>query len=457
MLNIFEKGVIVNRDTEDYTGGVKWRVTFLDDNMDISLTVSENAVVSSSINGIVNVTTDLIVSGVDYGDCTVTKNVPKEKELTIGQLYYARVFAINEVGFSLAEMSPSSQKPMVIPGAPTSVALSVVNSTSLMVSFNPPASDGGDVITQYKVEFSTSGDFADMNSVILSYVSDGAPFHQTINDLEPGIFYFVRVRAMNRQGYSDPTICTPSKLNPHTTSEVPSNFAAYVTSDTMITVQFNAPDDNGGDSISSYRVEWDISSRFDSISAAPHKGYLDVSAAKYTSYTIQYLTTSQRYYVRVAAINSKGVGKFVSSGALVPTLEIPGKPHSVLAVPGSNSGEILVTWQYPRVPWHNVPCFGTNVQPFDCPTAIGGEAPSSTGGSSITEYAISYSDYSDFTGVDSGEIVTQYTHYTLQNLTPGRLYYIRVLARNAQGSGLYCAFTDYNCLVVTTRTSAISK
>jgi hypothetical protein len=55
----------------------------------------------------------------------------------------------------------------------------------------------------------------------------------------------------------------------------------------MITVSFNLPTNNGGDKITSYRVQWDTVASFNGPIPAPHKGFVDLDAAQYTSWTIQ--------------------------------------------------------------------------------------------------------------------------------------------------------------------------
>ena len=65
---------------------------------------------------------------------------------------------------------------MVSPNKPTSVALSVLSSDSLQVVFNA-TDDGGDDVTAYLVEWSTSSAFeaSETDSSIFTSLSGGAP------------------------------------------------------------------------------------------------------------------------------------------------------------------------------------------------------------------------------------------------------------------------------------------
>eukprot|EP01041_Mallomonas_annulata_P013492 gene13492-28608_t len=248
-------GVSVDRDEPDNTNGVVWRITFLDDspsdpyNYELSVN-SSNLLTSSNQQGIVTVTK--LVEGKVFTSCTGSHVVPTEKSLANGQYYYGRVFAINEVGFSLAQTGASPQKPMVTPGVPTSVVLSVVSNSELRVTFNPPDSDGGDTITSYLVEYSTRSDFSIAKNTTVTYLSGGPPFFKVIQGLTKGVSYYVRVSAGNSQGYGDPTASTPSFLNPYEESSGPTGVFLRVTSNTMLTVSFAYPEDDGGDRITGY-------------------------------------------------------------------------------------------------------------------------------------------------------------------------------------------------------------
>jgi len=456
------KGVEVDRDPPDIYNGITWRVTFLDDSSsgsnNFDLGVYWNNVTLKSGNQ-AQLTVTRLLGGETFSTCTGSTEVPKDKVLSNGQYYYARVFAVNDIGYSLPQISPTSQKPQVTPGAPTTVTLSVFSSTALMLTFNPPASDGGDAITSYQIDYSTSSSFSPMKSVYFTSLSSGAPYQKVIQGLTTGVFIFVRVSASNTQGYGLATLSTPSSLNPYSKSSGPTNVLLYPTSDTMLTVSFAYPTSDGGDTITGYRVEWDTVPNFNSVLTSPNKGYADLDASVTSSYTIQYLTTNQVYYVRVFAMNSAGLGTPTLStpSYAQPYLQVPGKPHTIYAATGDNVGEIKLSWQYPRIPWHGVPCSGLITSPNDCPSPVGGGLASSTGGSAITEYEISYNELVDFSGYDSGIFVTTSTLFTMSGLTPGRMYYIRVLARNAQGAGQYCAYVDQNCLIVFTHVYAEAK
>jgi len=459
------KGVQVERVGPDLYNGFIWRVTFLDDSYQgsldftVSLTQGSNEVKTAS-GRTANITVISLLQGVTYEKCTGTFVVPENAVLSMGKQYYARVFALNEIGYSLPQVAPSPQKPMVVPGAPTSVTLSVVSESELRVVFNAPRDDGGDTVSQYKIEYSTSPSFTNPNVVYVKYLDGGAPFQKTLSGLTQGTYYFVRVSACNSQGCGTVTPTVPPSLNPFQASSSPSNVVLYVTSDTMLTVGFSRPLDDGGDPVTQYRVEWDTVATFNSLSSAPNKGFVDLDASQFSSYTLTYLTAGQRYFVRVFAKNSAGLGTPALSSPTfaAPSLQVPGKPHTISAVTASLSGSVAVSWLRPSVPWHGIPCSGTVTNPLACPSAVGGGLPQSDGGSSITEYEISYNDLEDFSGRDAGKFTTSGTSlsYTARGLTPGRRYYIRVLARNSRGAGQYCRFKEANCLVVSTAVSAFA-
>jgi hypothetical protein len=272
-----------------------------------------------------------------------------------------------------------------------------------------------------------------------------------------GTFYYVRVSAANSLGHGLATPASPNApspgntaaLNPRTTPDGPTSVLLRVTSQSMITVSWAAPLSNGGDPVQSYIVSWDVTPNIGSGASAGQKGSVTLSAAAYSSYTITQLTVNVQYYVSVTAVNTQGPGTATlsSPSSAAPSLQVPGKPQTIIVAPGAASGSITVSWQFPLTPWFGVPCSGTLANPNPCPVPVGGSAPESTGGAPVSDYLVEYNEQSDFSGLDGGSLTTgSLTTWTLTGLTPGRTFYIRVLARNSQGSGPFCSYPDAGCI-----------
>jgi hypothetical protein len=463
-LLVLSNGVNVERDFEkSVTNDQIWRVTFMDSSPSGSNNFKLEAgtidlKTKSGASGELEVME--LVTGVVHDDCTGAKVVPQTGALNSGSTYYARVTAFNDVGFSLPQTSPTGQQPILPPDRPTSVNLRASSRSSLEVSFSNPGSDGGDAITKYTVEYTTSIGFSDESQtqkVELTNLNVGPPYFVPINSLSTGVNVYVRVSATNSQGAGLST--TPLYLAPYEKSGPPTDVNVVVTSRSMITVSFAEPSDTAGSSIVAYIVEWDIFSTFDSDinSGNPNAGKKRIDAALHSSTTITALDSSRQYFVKVSAENAAGDESDPTRGNLVgvvPTNREPGKPHTITAVTGTRTGEIQLTFEEPSIPWHGIPCGGLITAPDSCPSENGVNEPSSNGGSYISEYQISYNERPDFLGLDSGEIIVQQRVHTIKDLIPGRTYYIRILARNSQGSGQYCSYVDVNCNIPVTVASA---
>jgi hypothetical protein len=118
-------GVDVDRDEPDNLNGVTWRVTFLDqspagaNNFNVAVNSASLTVDDEIVNNPNLVTVTELVAGEEYiSSCVGTHQVPSSGALVTGQNYWARVFAVNALGMSSAQVSPSSEKPMVVPGHP---------------------------------------------------------------------------------------------------------------------------------------------------------------------------------------------------------------------------------------------------------------------------------------------------------------------------------------------------
>ncbi len=442
-------------------------ITFRDDGNDVSIS---NFALTETLPADSTWTLDIEQKAVGeiFPLCTGTQTVPSVGGLTKGRPYHMRVFAYNEVGFGYSQKSVHPEKPMVIPGAPTAVTLEVVSSYQLRVFFNPPDDTGGDTVTRYIVQWSASPLFDVVSSTDFMELSGGAPFRQTLGSLSDPLVqggdYWVKVSCCNSQGCSAfPQASSPPFLNPHETPSAPTNVILGVTSQSMLTVSFFAPANDGGDKVTSYMVEWDTSPEFNSLDLPPNKDSFEVQdATTQNSYTIVSLTESRMYFVKVTAKNSAGAGnsQAASPSFAVPEAKVPGTPHSLLATTGAETGKLYVSWQRPFVPNHRIPCYGTLATPIQCPDWSGMGDYASDGGAAINQYRVQYIQTSDYSSISSDNSWVDANHEIVcdsfaaecstslgpsDGLAAGAEYYVRVQAYNSKGYGSVCSRGGIYC------------
>lgn len=446
-----------------------WTVTFADDGgdwevdpVDVDLANS-----TSALGARASVVVTRVVRGEAAASlrCQATQVI---RGLTQGMPYYVRVTAYNKAGFGLhaPALSPSgraTQAPMRVPGRVTGTALQVTGGTSLRVSWSPPNDNGGDAITEYRVDYSTSSSFAagSVHSVSVRYLAGGAPFAASLQGLVTGQKYWVLVFAMNSQGFGEGQGPTPLFEFPRQVPKSPVNVFTEVTSPSMVTVGFDLPLDDGGDAVTSVRVEWDVDPEFESTATMPHKGSAVVATSAARAYTVTGLSAGTRYFVRVAAGNSVGFGlaSIDKPAGVVPARQVPGRPTWVVVRSNTTDadvscgGEIVVEIGSPIVPAHGIPCSGNGLAtqtPGICPSGMG-SGTQADGGAAIHKYEVQWSTFADFrdTTSDGGSSMLDITgasnppftkHLTRSsnNLQAGQLYYVRVAARNDQGIGAFC-------------------
>jgi hypothetical protein len=432
-----------------------WDILFLDDG-DVTLT-STDSDANVFTTGLTQLPEHVGVPASSY-DCLGTQLIGDGvgAGLDLGVYYYVRVSAYNTVDFGFHADAGAAEKPMVRPSRPTGVTVSVESATSLRVYFAPPHYPGGDVVDQYMVEWATASDFNNADNAVITYlpVEDVTMFTYVIESLTMGTTYYVRVYAHNSQGYSDAQSSTPTSEHPRQFPDAPTNVNLVVTSQTMLTVSFDLPVSNGGDTVTDYKIEWDRDASFNSLDGLPHKGSEIVDATAHNSYTIgsytEPLSSSSVYYVRVSARNAEGFGQVQTADpySAQPSTQTPGLPSNVAVQCGSTpvDGEVVVTWDAPVVPYHGIFCGGTGSSPVSCPLGLGRDFEAD-GGSTILYYTVSwesgYNSGSENVAVDGTE--ASYTH-TITGLNKLYTYKFAVRAFNAaEGVGQRCLYEGNLC------------
>lgn len=128
-----------------------------------------------------------------------------------------------------------------VPDAPTGVTASVSESTTVSVSWTPPAANGAP-ITGYTVTDSVSGRSVKSTGTITDFPG-----------LEPGKSHSFTVVATNRVGDSKPSGASVA-VEVEITPSAPTNLSASATNPRAATLSWNPPANNGGSPIDHYIV-----------------------------------------------------------------------------------------------------------------------------------------------------------------------------------------------------------
>ncbi|KAK1941930.1 Titin [Phytophthora citrophthora] len=243
--------------------------------------------------------------------------------------------------------------------------------------------------------------------------------------LNKGQLYYVRVLAYNQIGFGDPQLAAaPQK--PMVAPGPPTGVTLAVLTVSELVVLFNPPDDNGGDTVTGYEVQWATSAAFTS----PTSTLVPLSSGMSSPYKriISSLVKGTRYYVRVRARNSQNFGTFqVSSPTSQQPYTTPSSPTLVML--GITSSTMLT---------------------------VGWTPPTDDGGDVVSGYVVQWDVAATFDSLATGSttaVINDATQrsYTITLLTPGTLYYVRVYAKNSGGTGIPQTSTPASMIPVTTR------
>ena len=137
----------------------------------------------------------------DVNSVTSTTTSLRLRGLTNGTAYDFRVSAINTAGTGAVSnvVNATPAVAATAPGAPTSLTATAGNG-QVILSWSAPSSNGGAVITGYKVEYKTSA-----ANTWTTVTRSGTTPSQTVTGLTNGTTYNFRVSAINTAGTGTPT------------------------------------------------------------------------------------------------------------------------------------------------------------------------------------------------------------------------------------------------------------
>ncbi|ETI56107.1 hypothetical protein F442_01220, partial [Phytophthora nicotianae P10297] len=238
----------------------------------------------------------------------------------------------------------------------------------------------------------------------------GSRIVPSIGALNKGQLYNIRVSAYNEVGFGKPAVA-PNPQKPMVVPGPPTAVTLAVYSVSELVLLFSPPDDNGGDTVTAYEIQYSLDSNFGT-SSSEVVAIITGMSAPYRR-VISTLTKGTPYFFRIRARNSQGYGQFQRS--VPPKMQpytTPSAPTQVVL--GITSSTMLTVRWAP---------------------------PSDDGGDTISAYVVQWDVAAGFDSLalTMGTTVTvadpAQRSYTITGLTPATIYYVRVFATNRGGLG----------------------
>ena len=222
--------------------------------------------------------------------------------------------------------------PIEAPGAPTGVTAANPTTSSLEVSWTPPAFDGGSSILAYYVQYRIAGsipwsEFARDDSPATSVIVTG---------LASDTLYEFNVAAAVDSAVGAYTSTATATRTLSGGPGAPTNVVASAPTAAQIRVSWTAPSATGTSSISDYEVE------YRNLTAQTWFTASHVRSIR-TSMTVTGLAAGTTYVFRIAAVNDAGPGEYSAESIAVATLVLPGAPGKPKIVTRSSTS-VSISW-----------------------------------------------------------------------------------------------------------------
>ncbi|MTA27759.1 MAG: hypothetical protein F2562_02750, partial [Actinobacteria bacterium] len=323
--------------------------------------------------------------------------------LTNGVLYYFRVTAYVNGGPAASPgglgvvSAAASTTPMTAATAPTAFS-AVRGNGSVALSWQSPQDPGGAPVTAYQISQCTASttvacsSTAQYTTIVPSTNSTGTT--HTVSGLTNGTNYFYTVAAITNFGVGTSTNVYATNATPGGTASAPTLLDA-VPGDGRATVTWSAPADNGGYTLTGYKVERSSDNGVN--------WSLLVNSVNTTNWVDTSLVNGVKYTYRVSAQNALGYG--VDSTTDVIPFGVALAPAALSATAGST--QATLDWS----------------------------APTSNGGSAVTGYRVEQST-NNSTWTTLAPNTGLVTSYNVSGLTNGTSYYFRVTALTSNANNV---------------------
>jgi titin len=308
-----------------------------------------------------------------------------------GTTYLVRVAATNKIGTG-EFVTTSITTLATVAKAPTNLTVTNIGLRSLSLGWSLPTSNGGSPIVDYKIEFSSNG------GITWNEISHTASASRSFNvtGLLRGKTYLFRVAAINDVG----TGASSGSVSATTQIEPASAPQSLTSTSSTNTAQFSwlAPADDGGASVTSYRVEY----------SKDGLTWVTLSSkSTATSFKLSGLTPGTTYQVRVAASTRAGLGAFLTD-SITTAKTVASAPGQLRALEVSQTS-LTLAWGL----------------------------PARNGGAAITDYQVEVSSNGGATWKVVPHEAANNLSLQLTGLPSGSTRLFRVAAVNEMGVGSY--------------------
>jgi hypothetical protein len=259
----------------------------------------------------------------------------------------------------------------------------------------------GETIDAYVVEYQLADSSLTWDPTWIPFGAPAVALFRNVGTVPYGSYARFRVAAIGSVSGQGPWSTTSNHAPSGLPAESPIIGAATTTNGVM-NISWTAPVETYSWPVTDYTVQYSIDNQ------ATWVTYTD-SVSPATSVSISDLPLGASYYFRVAAITGIGTGAYAFTLAPLVPMTAPTAPTSVVAVAGN--AQASLSWT----------------------------APTSNGGTAITDYTIQYSSDGWATWTTFADGVSTGTTATVTGLTNGTDYSFSVAAINSVGTGTFSA------------------
>ncbi|PZC75220.1 hypothetical protein B5X24_HaOG206575 [Helicoverpa armigera] len=312
--------------------------------------------------------------------------------------YMFRVMAQNPIGFSEAlESEPIIIKTALdVPSPPLGpLGFYGINNDSVTITWHPSEKNGGSPIIDYSVEIKQEGKKWKHVATVTKTIAK-------IEKLTINTTYTFRICARNEIGTSMPYI-SDEKITIGKTLSPPSqpqNFAVRETTSRSVTLQWAAPESDGGSIVTNYIIEY---------KTAKAKSWTKVITVSGTVYEhcIENIKEKEELVFRISAENAIGVSLPAESQGvrLEKHATVPSPPTAPLEIRTVGSNIVMTSWGTPE--WD--------------------------GGAPLLGYNIAIRDVTKTMWMEVGKVDAHTLKFNIKDLSDNHTYMIRIYARNEIG------------------------